>query len=99
RGTLAAHEKSVRDVVFHPDNQTLSTAGADGWVRHWKIPDPATTEQAEPLQKWPDTKAGVLAVSPDGTKLFAGTAEGKILQWKLADGKLERTFDAHKGEI
>ena len=99
RGAIAAHEKAVRDVVFHPDNQTLSTAGADGWVKHWKIPDPAATEPAMPVQQWADAKAGVLAVSADGSKLFAGSAEGKILQWKPADGMLERTFEAHKGEV
>lgn len=99
RGQLTAHDKAVRDMVFHPDSQTLSTSGAEGSVKSWQIPEPAATEQPGPLRIWPNIQVASLAISPDGSKLFAGTNDGKILQWKASDGTLERTLEGHKGAI
>lgn len=40
RGTLAGHTGAIARVVVHPSGTQLASAGADGTVRLWRLPQP-----------------------------------------------------------
>ncbi len=67
----------------------LATAGADGLVRLWALPDAKSLEEAAPkAAPVKELKAGgpvaALAASPAG--LLVGAADGKISLWNLETG-------------
>jgi WD40 repeat protein len=35
---LAGHKSAVDEVAISPDSRTLLSAGADGFVRYWRLP-------------------------------------------------------------
>lgn len=79
--TLPAHKGAVAGLAVTPKGETLLTAGADGTVQLWSLPD------AMPKVK---LAAGVpvvaLALSKDGTRLAAAGAKA-VKVWALPDGK------------
>ncbi len=92
-GTLlrsyAGHAGRVTCVAAATDGKRFATGGADGTVRVW---DTATGRAAYRFQASPgpappegaDGGVTAVALSPDGSAVAAGTADGAIKVWPLA---------------
>lgn len=99
RFELAGHPGAVRDAVFHPDVQSLFTAGVDGTVRRWQIPP--VEGKSDPLRTWEGITGGAQAIrlSADGARLAVGGGDGAIRIYLSADGALEKTLSGHTEAI
>jgi WD40 repeat protein len=82
---LAAHQGAIRAVAFVPKG--FVTAGDDGAIRVWD----ETTFKGRDLGS-----AGkavlALGVSPDGTRLLSGEADGTLRLWSLVESKAIQVF-------
>jgi WD40 repeat protein len=80
---LVAGEGPVKDAAFVGDGSRFAAVVGDtAQVRIWNQADDKVTDLAAgamPLSS--------LAVSPDGSLIAAGSADQKVYQWTLADGK------------
>jgi WD40 repeat protein len=72
---------SLRAVAVHPQQPKFATAGEDGLIRLWNVPQPP---QELAAHKAP---VGALAVSPDGKQAASGDASGTVRRWSLPEGK------------
>jgi WD40 repeat protein len=85
----APHQHRVQAVAFSPDGSRLATAGAEGDICTWSLPD------LKPLLHI-ETHAGVLyalAWSPDSRRLVSGGQDTWIEVWDSTTGEL---VDRHK---
>jgi len=89
-GLIGAHPGPIVGVAFHPNNQTLMTAGAEGIVKFW----PVAFTPARPI---PGHTAPIATarISPNGQSVLSSSADKTVRLWTLADGKQVRTFDGH----
>jgi WD40 repeat protein len=80
-------------LAFSPDDTQL-VAGADNHVQVWR------TSDGQPIADW-DANGEIqgLAVSPDGSLLALGLANGQIQLRLLADGSLLRSLQAQVGPL
>jgi WD40 repeat protein len=75
---LAAHRGRAEDAAFSPDGRLLATAGGDGVVRLWSLPD------ARPVGELPVGQAvRAIAISPDGAVLAAAGLHQRLQLWDL----------------
>ena len=94
--TLLGHEAPVTSLAFNSNHSHLISGSEDRTVRVWDIADPKFPE----LLKYTEHDSAVQAVqfADAATVLSAGT-DGKIHQWKLADGELVRSLEGHAGQV
>jgi WD40 repeat protein len=77
------------------DERLLATASVDGTVRLWALPsgEPRRTLRTDRLRTdehaW-EGGVAALALSPDGSRLIAGTGDGHLELWDPASGALVR---------
>jgi WD40 repeat protein len=97
RATIATGDKSVDAILYHPNQQQLLTAGPDGTVKVWAIP------QAPPKSGSPEPKpiatikvnSPVLQMGflPNG-QLLTSTADKTLKTWDIASGKQLKAYPA-----
>ncbi|MCS7162624.1 MAG: caspase family protein [Bacteroidia bacterium] len=89
RKILRGHTKGVRGLALSPDQRTLASAGLDGKVFLWTVPEGLRVRSLE------GHSDGVRAVafSPDGRYLASAGKDGKLCLWYVASGRLEKTIN------
>jgi WD40 repeat protein len=82
---LSAHDGAVNGLALSPGAELLASAGEDGMLRLWEMPDPesATAAPLVTLQGH-DGPVRAVAFSPDGQLLVSAGADGTIRLWRLA---------------
>lgn len=86
---------AIRSLSFSPTNQVLAAACEDKTLRTWNIaytPGQALpVEFGKPLQSYEQPAAPTdVAFTADGTRLYSGSMDGKVRQWKVAtDGPIK----------
>lgn len=99
--TLKGHKKSIIEILFSPDGETVATGSEDGTVRLWN----ARTGQARASLKLTKKLHWLLLVwSPDSRQLatcwyrgFGITKEARI--WDAQTGALVATLAAHGSSL
>lgn len=81
RWRLIGHAAPVAAVAVTADGATALSAGDDGMVGVWDL---RTGELRRELHV--GAKLAALAVAPGDTEFAAGTWDGKVHRWRLADG-------------
>ncbi len=76
-----AHTGRITFGAFTPDGKTLVTSGADGRVVLWDVERQA--QIGAPLEFAPNTFASV-ALSPDGSRLFAVSSRGEGISFDMS---------------
>ncbi|MBW3597416.1 MAG: WD40 repeat domain-containing protein, partial [Planctomycetes bacterium] len=89
RHYLHGHDGAVPAVAYHPDNQRFVSAGDDGLIRIWRLPQPPT-----PLA---GHTGDVLAVDIAAGGQFAatGSADKTVRLWNPANGQAIRAIQGH----
>ena len=89
-----------RYVFFGPNDETLITVGSQGSATIYAIDSGPARELIEQstFDGYP-LMAGVVVQSPDRTLLAFGGADGGIALWRLPEGELTTTFQAHEGPV
>ncbi|MFM7150360.1 MAG: WD40 repeat domain-containing protein, partial [Gemmataceae bacterium] len=90
---VGAHGKAVLKVLAIAGQPLLATCGADGVVKVWNADSFAAVRTLENL----GDQVYSLAVSPDQKWIAAGSFNGEVKIWKLADGGLIKGFNASPG--
>jgi WD40 repeat protein len=89
-GKIQAHAGGVGGLAFHPGNNALFSAGADGLLRSWALPLVATRTLPHP-----DTVSVAIATA-DGKRVFSAANDKTIYGWNLAAPQTpERRFSGH----
>lgn len=84
--TLRGHQGGVRGLAISPDQRTLASAGLDGKVMLWTIPEGL---RIRTLEKHTEGVRAV-AFSPDGRYLASAGKDGLLCVWNVASGRLEK---------
>jgi WD40 repeat protein len=71
----------IRGLVFHPNNQQLITAGADGDVEYWQLPFPPAR-----LLKGHESAIQALAVTVNGQLAVTASADS-VRVFSVANGQ------------
>lgn len=91
------HNAWVRGIAFHPDDQTVLTAGYDGRLVWW----PVDAEKPEAIREviahegW----ARAVAVSPDGSLVATAGNDLKVKLWSFKDGALVKELAGHDSHV
>ncbi|MDQ3819923.1 MAG: hypothetical protein M3362_19920 [Acidobacteriota bacterium] len=97
KATLAGHTKSIVEIVFSPNGETLATGSEDGSVRLW---DARTGEEKGALRVADKLKWIGISWSPDGREIaFRVTrkdGDEKIQVCDLVTGKMKAAFGTDK---
>lgn len=86
---LRGHAKGVRGLALSPDQRTLASAGLDGKVMLWTIPEGL---RIRTLEKHTEGVRAV-AFSPDGRYLASAGKDGLLCLWALPTGRLEKVLE------
>jgi WD40 repeat protein len=85
---LKGHEGNVNSAAFSPDATQMVTASSDNTARIWD-----TTTGAPLITIRHSAEIETLSFSSDGLHLLANDVAGNFLEWRSADGRLERAVD------
>jgi WD40 repeat protein len=90
---VPAHVRGAAKIVRHPGQTRVATAGADGVVRLWNLPNGNPQQKLVGHTDW----VYALTFSPDGNLLASGAWNGEIRLWNVNKGTLVRTILAGPG--
>jgi WD40 repeat protein len=85
------HEGGATSVAFGKDDKTLFSAGYDGRVRKWDIGRRALAG----VLAGPSKPVWSLAVSPDGTRVAAGSEDSAIYIWMIGERGAPKVLRGH----
>ncbi|MCS7296997.1 MAG: caspase family protein [Bacteroidia bacterium] len=88
RRILRGHTKGVRGLALSPDQRILASAGLDGKIMLWSLPEGL---RLQTLEKHTDGVRAV-AFSPDGRFLASAGKDGLLCLWALPTGRLEKVL-------
>jgi WD40 repeat protein len=90
---LFLHHTGVRSVAFSPGGKKLASAGEDGLIKIWTMPDRPgpdpkrnirpTPESISFSKEFEDSRIWGLAFHPDGSQLAVAYQDGNVLIWDL----------------
>jgi WD40 repeat protein len=90
----ARHHKSVnRLLTFSQDNRVFALADDENTVQIWRVPEESLfrlkrNSSGQPLRQFTFNSAvEVIALSPDGSKLFIAGADNSATLWNVATGQ------------
>lgn len=87
--TVKAHDGWIRALTVSPDGKLLASAGNDRIIRLWN------TDDGKKIRELKGHKRDIYSLQfhSSGKHLISGDLMGKIHQWEVATGKLERSFE------
>ncbi|MGF1936023.1 MAG: eIF2A-related protein [Nostoc sp. ChiQUE02] len=93
-GTLKGHNNWVNSVSFSPDGRTLASASRDKTIKLWHWDDVLLRKPKADNDDWVTS----ISFSPDDRTLAAASRD-KTVKIFSRDGKLNRTFTGHQGQV
>jgi len=102
--SIQAHDRSVENIAFSPDNKQMYSTGGDSWFRKW---NPKDGELIEELPGIDGLDAQLMALSPDGNLMVSwskhsgarGSEAGRWWLWNANTGDLLLEPERHEGAI
>lgn len=92
---LEGHQKSVLDVAYSPDGQTVYSVSSDGSLIVWNLADGTQINQLF----FGDSIPSNVAVSPDGQLLAVGMFDGIVRLLNAADGVPRFWLTGHTAQV
>jgi WD40 repeat protein len=90
--THRGHIGSAARILLRHDVRRLASAGEDGTVRIWEVPDP---NEYKPYSGHHQTKVTAIDFSQDGEFLATGDYHGSIAIWNSSTGVREQVLGSH----
>lgn len=90
-----AHMKGIQSLDISPDSRYIITAGVDGQLRVWNIPDlkPVANVKGHENEVWS------ACISPDGQYAVSGGEDGFLKVWKFPSLELSSAVKFHQRSI
>jgi WD40 repeat protein len=85
-----AHDGWIRDLAVSPDGLWVATCGRDQIVRRF------ATDDGRLLSEWSGHTEDIfsMGIHPEGNQVVTGDLRGRVIQWQVATGEIEREFAA-----
>ncbi len=91
--STAGHGDEVFKVVAHPTQPLLLTASADKSVRSWDMEKLSNVKTFQGLNDF----VYAIAIGAEGKQVAAGSYDGEVRIWNIADAVLVKAFNASPG--
>jgi len=92
---LEGHTWVVDSVRFHPDGETLFSAGWDGLIIRWDL----ESGRQQQLYEGHSDSVNMLRLTQDGTRFFSAGSDGLVLFWDVESGEVLSRFEHEEGVL